>query len=1153
MAGMESTVVGRTVALLALMTCAWSLGACSEQHVATTDVDHGAGAVNPVTATVVDDANVKGGTKTTLEVTTASLDGLRQDLGYLFGGVDANAEILVNPDYNPTGQVALVSCSLGMKHACLAATDRLSADVIRPFNPSATLKDDDPTREVNGLATTLEGIAVSDLSYDDVGNMDPKGIAATLSDLLPARADVQVEVKVDAADAAIETRAGKTGLWLPVDLDVVNPATRNHHCDDLSGFPNGDLPYCDEIVKAAEDHDCHAIDVTIQLNRIHLYIGFIPGKKANCDPYGPDADTAWMGNVPLGLDFHQPCLDVQVASDLGVSASRFGDGGDLELSAHVDTDFCAQYRTVECSVPGVDCDSLATDGALGQIQSHIAPLAGTLDTKLKAYLQSDGTGYKEPTPTVCGLADTSCWQALMKAAATEISYGWFANPFISRDYPLRHVPVLDVRHSVQCPSMPNVASQLNVPEQGPAYCLYCVEDPEAYGGYDCGPGPAPTSTLGFDYAVDTDHDGLDNLHDNCPDVPNTNPAQYQLDSDQDGIGDDCDSCPSSTVLPGDDKDGDCVADKVDNCPDDYNPDQANCNKHAEDALKLTPKGDVCDDMPCAPADTSTGIAIDAFSPCDPYATTCPNAAYVSDQGVDWRGVVDVREPGKYQDTTGITELAHCPCNAYGQFFDDKVEACKTSLTTGKDLCTIGRHKSYPGATGYAPDQSGWFAERTQTFTDACMAGKNCPIVQHETFPSAYALDPAYAGQVDTVWRFDQDLLLMLPPGTKLPQNEDELAAVDVGGLGWAHTPQFAKKDLATVALSSPVLADATWSDAASHYFAQDAGMIPEPIVVGLPSCPPGGCGFSAASFLDPVCTVCLKDRFPTWLIDQGNEIVQTSQRVTLDVTSHLDVTLTGMLRDTTSTLVAVSEPLALLQARGDYLPRAISVDNTSLQVNGYVLAGGGLVAGVNFLDYGFVDPPLPRVFAASGLEERVYGISEGPAGEQLVVIPLETTIPTLLPITGIATDGVPHSLVYRYRDRQLYLLDEDRDGRSSWLRIVRIDPWKGTATVLARTPYFRRHDALYLSVTSTGELLLAASARRPGTTLLMTLDPRESDVRLTSWLVERGTLAAPPDTRGDLGYGILTQDRAGKLHALDIPASTLHRPATSLPLPPWCD
>lgn len=54
-------------------------------------------------------------------------------------------------------------------------------------------------------------------------------------------------------------------------------------------------------------------------------------------------------------------------------------------------------------------------------------------------------------------------------------------------------------------------------------------------------------------------DGIQDSHDNCPKVANSN----QLDTDNDGRGDECDP----------DIDGDGVPNHQDNCPLGYNPNQ----------------------------------------------------------------------------------------------------------------------------------------------------------------------------------------------------------------------------------------------------------------------------------------------------------------------------------------------------------------------------------------------------------------------------------------------------------------------------------------------------------------------------------------------------------------------------------------------------
>lgn len=76
---------------------------------------------------------------------------------------------------------------------------------------------------------------------------------------------------------------------------------------------------------------------------------------------------------------------------------------------------------------------------------------------------------------------------------------------------------------------------------------------------------------------DQDGDGISDLSDNCPTVPNPD----QKDTDLDGVGDACNDAQDS--------DGDEWSDSLDNCPKVANPDQADAD---HDRL-----GDVCDPYP----------------------------------------------------------------------------------------------------------------------------------------------------------------------------------------------------------------------------------------------------------------------------------------------------------------------------------------------------------------------------------------------------------------------------------------------------------------------------------------------------------------------------------------------------------------------------
>ncbi len=84
---------------------------------------------------------------------------------------------------------------------------------------------------------------------------------------------------------------------------------------------------------------------------------------------------------------------------------------------------------------------------------------------------------------------------------------------------------------------------------------------------------------------DRDFDGVGDIWDDCPDIPD--PAQANADGD--AFGDVCDNCPDTANDDQDDRDGDLVGDACDNCPDIANPTQEN---NDTDLL-----GDACDNCP----------------------------------------------------------------------------------------------------------------------------------------------------------------------------------------------------------------------------------------------------------------------------------------------------------------------------------------------------------------------------------------------------------------------------------------------------------------------------------------------------------------------------------------------------------------------------
>ncbi len=428
----------RVFALLSLTLFAWPQLGCSEATIAQTDVDHGTGAVVP--ANVADDQNVMGGKVGTLDVSTASLDGLRADLDHLFGGVFANGLLVVNPSVH-LGLPGNAGCSQGKQHACLEAVDSndtedVSGLGIRPFGPAAALVEgNDPRLAPGGLAfLTLNHNAVVDLTTFENGRVAPNSLGANLAMILPDRDDIRVKITVDSVHATIQNRGSKTGLWVPLVLEVEDPGVRHHHCNAVGdGTATGTLSpaICKRVVQAAEKYDCSSVDLQFKLNRLRLYIGFIPSKKPACDAYAPtDSVTAWMKDVPLGHAFDQPCLAVTPVLQVALSASPFEFGGDMEVEAHVDTDFCSEAAKVGCATV-VDCDGKATDGMIPQVEQQVPAMAAPqLNALVTPYLASDGSAYADPSAPQCDFKqNAACLKPLIAASVAQITYAWFANPF----------------------------------------------------------------------------------------------------------------------------------------------------------------------------------------------------------------------------------------------------------------------------------------------------------------------------------------------------------------------------------------------------------------------------------------------------------------------------------------------------------------------------------------------------------------------------------------------------------------------------------------------------------------------------------------------------------------------------------------------------
>ncbi|XP_078468801.1 cartilage oligomeric matrix protein-like isoform X1 [Lampetra fluviatilis] len=155
---------------------------------------------------------------------------------------------------------------------------------------------------------------------------------------------------------------------------------------------------------------------------------------------------------------------------------------------------------------------------------------------------------------------------------------------------------------------------------------------------------------------DMDGDGIANILDNCPRVPNPR----QADRDSDGVGDACDSCPEisnpsqsdiDNDLVGDtcdtnvDSDGDGTQDTRDNCPTTPNSSQLDTD---HDGM-----GDECDDD-----DDNDGIP-DYLAPGPDNCRLVANPKQVDSDG---DGVGDICE-GDFDNDRVIDRIDVCPENA----------------------------------------------------------------------------------------------------------------------------------------------------------------------------------------------------------------------------------------------------------------------------------------------------------------------------------------------------------------------------------------------------------------------------------------------------------------------------------------------------------
>jgi Zn-dependent metalloprotease len=155
---------------------------------------------------------------------------------------------------------------------------------------------------------------------------------------------------------------------------------------------------------------------------------------------------------------------------------------------------------------------------------------------------------------------------------------------------------------------------------------------------------------------DIDNDGLDNPVDNCPRTANAG----QIDGDGDGIGDVCD-----------DSDGDGIFDSPDNCPEDRNRNQADRNGDGE--------GDVCDN------DIDGDTIANATDNCPALSNS--DQLDDDDDGVgnSCDNCVNASNPGQ-RDIDGDSLGDACDDDMDGDGILNAEDHCPESFTASPELC-----------------------------------------------------------------------------------------------------------------------------------------------------------------------------------------------------------------------------------------------------------------------------------------------------------------------------------------------------------------------------------------------------------------------------------------------------------------------------------
>ncbi|MCY3004085.1 MAG: thrombospondin type 3 repeat-containing protein [Planctomycetota bacterium] len=234
-------------------------------------------------------------------------------------------------------------------------------------------------------------------------------------------------------------------------------------------------------------------------------------------------------------------------------------------------------------------------------------------------------------------------------------------------------------------------------------------------------------TTEIDYldCLDSDGDGDDDCHDNCPTVANAN----QADSDNDGLGNACDNCPNVSNATQVDGDGDGVGDVCDNCRTVANTTQLDGDGDGD--------GDACDNCAAvANSNQNDGDGDGVGNACDNCSSVSnPNQNDSDGDGVgnacdNCRSVANASQADGDGDGDGDA-CDNCPTTANANQADGDGDGIGNACDNCPSTSNSGQNDSDGDGVGNACDNCPSTSNSSQNDSDGDGVGNacdNCPNI-----------------------------------------------------------------------------------------------------------------------------------------------------------------------------------------------------------------------------------------------------------------------------------------------------------------------------------------------------------------------------------------------------------------------------------------